>query len=274
MSPPLPDRTISERVGSSAGAPKILIVEDDPKQALQLRRKLGDRNFQLGKMDCEIDFAEDIVTAREFLHEDSIDVYIIDLIMAENASATGESAAVGKDFVREVVAKSNAGIIVYSSLHADTEAAGLLHEGADDYLEKHENSETLSARVLALWRRILHVRPKSINLFAHSNRVFLIGGWRFTVGDRELQSTSGDRLRLSPTEHAFLRYICTIENHVLDIETFNVVVLGRPTYEREKRIDNFIYRVRNKLGKSVELSAQGSGAYKLINVRELKPKLK
>jgi DNA-binding response OmpR family regulator len=263
---------VSMRIKRSLRAPRILIVDDDLATASELKRKLRDGNFPLGKMHCEIDVVEDIATARQYLIEDDVDIYLVDLQIWERANKGPKDPAIGRNFVREVVTKSNAGVIVCSALNAETEAAPMLHEGADYYLEKYQNAETFSACVLAVWRRIQQSRPKSRNTFAHTNRAFLIGQWQFRVGDRLLQNAdTKEQLRLSPTEHAFLRHICTLDDHILDIETFNLEVLGRPLHERFKRIDNFIYRLRNKLGDSVQFLSHRDGAYKLLDLRELKP---
>jgi DNA-binding response OmpR family regulator len=254
--------------------PRILVVENDAEYAVALMNYLKAWRMPMTGGTCKVDIAKDIESARPHLDGDSIDIFILDLIIAENADSSEEHDSIGKNFVREVVEKSNAGIIVHSSLAARTEAAPMLHEGADDYVEKASDREIFRARLLALWRRIQFVRPKTSNAFAHANRVFAIGNWRFVVGDRILKHESGETARLSPTEHAFLRHICTVEEHLVDKESFNICVLGRRPFEGNKRIDNFIYRIRNKLGLGTHLISLHEGTYKLIDVREIRPKMK
>ena len=60
-------------------------------------------------------------------------------------------------------------------------------------------------------------------------------------------------IRITPTQHAFLRFLCTVEGHEIDRETFNLAILGRPEAEKNKRIDDFIYKFKNKVGPSVQL---------------------
>ncbi len=251
-------------------APRILIVEDDSDYALRLLNSLKDWRMPLSTGECKIDIAQSIERAKDYLNKDAVDIFIVDLIMREKEDSETESDVFGKNFVREIATKSNAGIIIVTSLAERSEGFTLLTEGADDYIQKYPEPDKIRARILALWRRIQLIRPNRSNIFAHTNRVFRIGDWRFVVGSRALTNSIGETVRLSPTEHAFLRYICTVEGHECDRISFNLHVLGRRHFERKLRIDNFIYRIRNKLGESIQFLSD-NGAYKLIDVREIKP---
>jgi DNA-binding response OmpR family regulator len=257
------------------GGPSILIVEDDADTACRLQSLLKDPKVPLTAQGCGVDITRDIQGAREFLRQDIVDIYIVDLIMPDS-EGTAESALIGKAFVREINEKSNAGIIVHSSLPAEIESTLALDTGADDYIHKYPPTQDeripqmVRSRVRAVWRRIQLLRPMRSNLFAHTNRVFLLGNWRFVVGDRSLTSTAGESIRLSPTEHAFLRYLCTVEDHQVDVDTFNSEILGRKDDDRHPRLDNVVYRIREKIGEAILLSKRG-GVYKLIDVQELRP---
>jgi DNA-binding response OmpR family regulator len=99
----------------------------------------------------------------------------------------------------------------------------------------------------------------------------LIGKWRFTVGDRLLRDEDGSTLKLSQTEHAFLRYICTVDSNEITTDEFNEVILNRSRPEYMSRLDNFIYRMRQKLGGTVEVTSLRNGRYVFAPVRRLKP---
>jgi DNA-binding response OmpR family regulator len=248
-------------------APRILIVEDELQYAVGLMNWLEDWRMPTVQGQCRVQIAADVDRALGYLNSDAIDIFIVDLVLDK----TQPNRKIGAEFIREVIAKTNAGIIVHTSLSpSDAEAAHLLTQGADDYIQKPSDVETIRARILALWRRIQYVRPNKKSLQAHNNRTFLIGDWTFVIGNRILKNSSGDTLRLSPTEHAFLRHICVDENHGCDKVDFNLAVLGRRPSEQNMRVDNLVYRLRNKLGGSLELISE-EGAYKLIDVRELKP---
>lgn len=256
--------------------PHILIVENDADDAVRLHNILSELRDPINHAKCEISIARDIDDARKYLARDDIDIYIVDLIMAERARSNIENEKFGKDFVREIATRSNAGIVVCSSLPATTESAQLLEDGADDYVWKYPPTsnntmpEIMRARVRSVWRRVQLARSKTSHQFAHTGRVFMVGHWRFMIGDRTLIKRSGESVRLSPTEHAFLRYICAIEDHEANAESFAQQVLYRDPDEHF-RLDNLVYRLKNKLGESVQLLSQRGGTYKLTDVKELKP---
>jgi DNA-binding response OmpR family regulator len=253
--------------------PRILIVDDNPIHASAIKRALRDPSSTIGRLKCEIDVVEDLTTARQYLREDSIDIYFLDLEISEKAGEGLLHASVGKDFVRDVVRATNAGVIVCSSFAAETEASGLLEVGADDYVEKTSAPDVIAARALSVWRRTLQSRPTNSQAakFAHVGRTFALNDWRFVVGNRTVTDTDGATVKLSPTEHAFLRYLCAVDDHAINSEIFNIDVLDRDQHKVHVRLDNFVHRLRKKFDGRLELTSQGDGIYKLLDVRELKP---
>jgi DNA-binding response OmpR family regulator len=262
--------------------PKILIVEDDIRYAFELTRALKSPG-QITRFD--VDVVPDISQAMSYVDHDEVDIYIVDLILPEAASSLNKCVDNGKNLVKRIIERSNAGIIVHSDIPLDRSDAGIIADsnapsephaeelltlGADDYLEKGVKPEIIKAKVQALWRRIKMTRPDATIHFVHTNRIFRIGQWRFVIGNRDLRDTSGRMARLSPTEHAFLQYLCTVEDHEIDRREFNVAVLGRPPYEEDRRIDNLFYRIKEKLGGSIQLISKGEGVYKLLEVSELR----
>jgi len=256
-------------------SPRILIVDDRPAHASVIKRALKDPSSTIGRLRCEIDVVEDVASARQYLSTDTIDLYVLDLEISEVAGEGLLHASVGRDFVHDVVQSTNAGVLVCSSLAAETEAAKLLEVGADDYIEKTSAPGVVAARALSVWRRTLQSRPagsEGVRL-AHVGRTFVFNDWRFVVGNRTLINSDGTAVKLSPTEHAFFRYLCAVENNVIDTEIFNIDVLDRDPHKVQVRLDNFIHRLRMKFSGRIELTSQGNGVYKLLDVRELKPTL-
>ena len=253
--------------------PSILIVDDNPIHASAIKRALRDPSSTIGRLNCEIDVVEDLTTARQYLREDSVDIYFLDLEISEKAGEGLLHASVGKDFVRDVVKTTNAGVIVCSSFAAETEAAELLEVGADDYVEKTSAPDVIAARTLSVWRRTLQSRPANPQTvkFAHVGKTFALNDWRFVVGNRTITNIEGAAVKLSPTEHAFLRYLCAVDDHSINSEIFNIDVLDRDQHKVHVRLDNFIHRLRKKFDGRLELTSQGDGVYKLLDVRELRP---
>jgi DNA-binding response OmpR family regulator len=254
-------------------APRILIVDDNLAHASAIKRVLRDPSSLLGRLKCEIEVVEDLASARHYLRDDSIDIYFLDLEISEKVGEGLLDASVGRAFVGDVVRTTNAGVIVCSSLAHETEAAPLLEAGADDYVEKAYGPDIVAARTLSVWRRTLQSRPTTSQALklVHVGRTFILGGWRFVIGNRTLTHSNGASIRISPTEHAFLKYLSAVDGNSIDSEIFNVDVLDRDQHKVHVRLDNFIYRLRKKFDDELEIVAEGRGIYKLLNVKEIKP---
>src|SRR5260370_12397131 len=231
-------------------SPRILIVDDNPAHASAVKRALRDPSSILGRLKCEIEVVEDLATARKYLQEDSIDIYFLDLEISEYAGEGLLHASVGKAFVRDVVRMTNAGVVVCSSLAHETEAAALLEAGADDYVEKAYGPDVIAARTFSAWRRTLQSRPEASQTLklAHLGLAFIVTAWHFVVGNRTLANAAGTQIKLLPTEYAFLRYLSAVDGHSINSEIFNVDVLDRDQHKVHVRLDNFIYRLRQKFG--------------------------
>jgi DNA-binding response OmpR family regulator len=250
-------------------APRILIVDDKDADAIEAALRAPEST--IGRLKCEISKVEDITSARSYLRKDLIDLYFLDIGIAEKAGET-VNREIGKAFVRDVVDGTDAGIIVCTGRAIDTEDTDLLEYGADDYVEKYAGYKDFAARTLAIWRRALLSRQKrSIELkHTHLGRTFLLGNWRFTVGNRMVTNKNGDSIKVSIHQHAFLRHLCVVEDHVINGETFNIEVLGRELYGTHVRLDVFVPRLRDKFKETIEIESQGrTGFYKLLGVQEI-----
>jgi DNA-binding response OmpR family regulator len=258
-------------------AARILVVENEKDHQERIVEVLNDYKYPVTGVSCKIFVATTIEEAYSFLDRDEIDVYVVDLKMT-----SANSTELGVKFIRNAVAKSNAGIIVCSTVHPERAALKLLELGADDYIWKVQpfwNSppfrdedfpSQLKGRITALWRRIQLVRPQTSHLYAHVNRTFAVGEWRFVVGNKKLTTADDRSVRLSSTEHALLRYACVIEDHIVEAEKFSEDAL-RKDYKSDFRLDNLVYRLKAKLGHTVDWESIGARTYRLNTVRELKP---
>ncbi|MDA9537465.1 hypothetical protein ACM41_15070 [Bradyrhizobium sp. CCBAU 21362] len=247
-------------------APRILIVDDEEEDAKRVAVALRDPDSGIGELGCEIIEVKDVASAREHLERDDVDLYVLDLGVAERYGELSHKE-IGKAFVESVVDNTNAGIIVCSGLPIDEEARPLIEYGADDYVEKSHGFSTIAPRAMSVWRRV-HTERRSKQ--SHSGRKFLIGDWMFTIGDRTIKNLSGATKRLSITEHILLRHLCVVDDHAIDGEVFNIEVLRREKGDKHVRMDVFIPRLREKLDDSIDLSPQGrTGVYRLLGVQEV-----
>ena len=269
--------------------PRVLIVEDELGYAINLMRALSGFGAHPQERLLEVDMTPDPKAAHEHANRDDIDIYIVDLKFKDETDPFFENPKIGRDLIEKILEKTNAGLIVHSSLQADENAAAFMMLGADDYIQKMSREggvsetregayikvrdralhEIIKAKVLAVWRRVQLTRPNTSQDFAHTSCTFLIGDWNFTVGKRELVNAKGQRIRVSATEHNLLRYLCIVKDHEIDIETFNLEILGRAPSERDRRVDNYIHRIRSRLGPSLELVSNRNGKYRLLMVTEV-----
>jgi DNA-binding response OmpR family regulator len=243
--------------------PKVLIVEDQPEYSAQLERAFATSEG----LRFDVKVARSAYEAIPYITKDQIDIYVVDLELPENNA--GASEKVGKALIEKIVSKTNGGLIIHSSkLRKDRE--DFLIGGVDDYIEKGEPISYVVAKAFAVWRRVKNAhRPTELKI-SKKERFFRIGKWRFKNLDRHLISEAGETTRLSPTELAFIQYLCTIDSEI-DRREFNVAVLGRPAYEEDKRIDNLVYRLREKLGETFQIvSRRDSGTYRLLDFQEIR----
>jgi DNA-binding response OmpR family regulator len=248
-------------------APRILIVDDNEEDAMRIATALRNPDSSIGELGCEIREVRDVASAREYLERDDVDLFVLDLGIAEKYGEVAQKE-VGREFVESVIDKTNAGIIVCSGLAIDEEAPPLIEYGADDYVEKTHGFSTIAPRAMSVWRRV-HTERRSKQ--SHTGRKFLIGDWMFTIGDRTITNFSGMTKKLSITEHILLRHLCVVEDHAIDGEVFNIEVLRREKDDKQVRMDAFIPRLRAKLDDSIDLSSHGrTGVYKLLGVQEVK----
>lgn len=267
------NRTVLHRPEDMLPAPRILIVDDNDEDTANIKRVLRAPGSTLGRLKCKIESVRDVVSARSYLRDDSIDIYFLDLDIWE-CEGEGLGTEIGKAFVRDVVDGTNAGIIVCSVRAMEKEGVPLLEYGADDYVDKSFGYEIIPSRTLSLWRRALLNRPSNSHERrpAHLGRAFLLGNWRFVVGNRIVTNKDGGSIKLSITEHAFLRHICVVDDHMINSDILNIEVLGRDSSRTQVRLDNFVDRLRERFSETLELYSQGrNGFYKLLNVQELKP---
>jgi len=245
--------------------------------AVALMRALRESDTTFPYARFEVDVTADPSVALEHAERDDIDIYIVDLKF-RNAGLE-DDAEIGKSLVKEIHSKAHAGLIVHTTVPAEIEAVELLLMGADDYIEKMSRDgdytsnrgvhQIIRAKIISVWRRVQLIRPATAKTFVHWDRAFRIGDWLFVSGFEELTHPSGQRLKISATEHAFLRHLCTVEDNEIDRPTFNVSILGRKHSDKDKRMDNFIYRLRLKLGPSVQLISKRDGVYRLLPVTEI-----
>jgi DNA-binding response OmpR family regulator len=175
-------------------------------------------------------------------------------------------------------AKTTAGIIVYTSEHLANRANELLLLGVDDFIRKAEVSgefgnnvenmqSYLRAKVLSVWKRTQFSRPTFKTFLKHVDRKFQLGKWIFAIESRSIE-TDQEKQKLTASEHAILRHLCVSEEHSINQSEFLSFITGQTSNSEDVRLKNLIYRLRQKLGPSVNL-VYSDFSYRLLSIAEI-----
>ena len=125
--------------GEGGGSPTALVVEDSPTQSLRLKILLEDSGY-------EVAIAPNGREALEQLAGDIPDVIISDVVMPEMDGF--ELCA----RVKQSDAWKSIPVVLLTSLTSPEDVRRGLEAGADDYLTKPYNQDSLLARVHSVWR--------------------------------------------------------------------------------------------------------------------------
>ncbi len=218
---------------------RILLVEDEPDLARQLKGALADAGYV-------VDHAPDGEEA-EFLGEtEPYDAVVLDLGLPKIDGVT----------VLERWRKAGLAtpVLILTARGGWSDKVSGFDAGADDYLTKPFHTEELLARLRALLRRAAgHSQPQ------------------LTCGDLRLDpraakaSVDGEPLRLTSLEYRLLHYLMMHQDRVIS-RTELVEHLYDQDFDRDSNtIEVFVGRVRKKIGSDRIETVRGLG-YRLIAV--------
>jgi len=134
-------------------------------------------------------------------------------------------------------------ILMLTAREGDASEVRALEEGADDYLAKPVRPKVLLARIHALLRRAS--RPTD----AAGGGTLQVGALRIDHRRREVTQDAA-QVRLTDAEYVLLRELATHAGTVLSRDALSLVLSGHPHDGLDRRIDQYISRLRRKLGDS------------------------
>jgi DNA-binding response OmpR family regulator len=204
--------------GSTMGAQRLLIVEDDADLRSLLRRGLREEGF-------EVTAAADGAAALRAAAKGH-DAMVIDI---------GLPDADGRDVCQALRAQgTTAPVIFLTALDALTDRLSGFSSGGDDYLTKPFHFAELVVRVRALLRRAGHDAGA-------------------TVGDLRLDplahavETGGSRIALTPTEFRLLAALAARPGEVLRRRELIAAAWPDGAIVHDNTLDQYIARLRRKL---------------------------
>ena len=212
---------------------RVLLVEDEPDLARQLKRALADAGYV-------VDHAPDGEEAAFLGETEPYDAIVLDLGLPKI-----DGAAVLEGWRRAKIATP---VLILTARGAWSEKVASFDAGADDYLTKPFHTEELLARLRALLRRSA----------GHSAPQLACGALRLDPRAARA-SVGGEPLRLTSLEYRLLHYLMMHRDRVIS-RTELVEHLYDQDFDRDSNtIEVFIGRLRKKLDSNLIQTVRGLG---------------
>ncbi len=210
----------------------ILIVEDDPKVRLLLRRCFESEGFRVTEAGSGAE-------AIERLTAGTVDLVTLDLQLPD-----GDGFAVGS----EIRSRSAVPIIMVTGKGDTIDRVVGLELGADDYITKPFQLRELVARIRAVLRRTASASQQTGGAGMTGNEGTLaFEGWILDLPKRELRSAAGATCDLTTSEFDLLKAFATHANRVLSRDRIMDLLRGHDWTPSDRSIDNLVMRLRRKV---------------------------
>ena len=205
-------------------APRILVIEDEPKM-----RKVLQAARQAHNYECT-----EAATGNDGIRQASLrppDLVILDLGLPDMD---------GLEVTRRIRAWSQVPILVLSARGDESDKVAALDAGADDYITKPFGVGELAARIRAALRR------ESQGNEGADGAVFDVGGLRVDLA-RRLVHVSEREVRLTPTEYRLLSTLVKHAGKVLTHQQLLTEVWGPSHANETQYLRVYMGQLRRKL---------------------------
>jgi DNA-binding response OmpR family regulator len=208
---------------AGGGAPRILIVDDDPNLLVLLADQLRSDGF-------EIQTARDGQEALRRLQAGWPDLLIVDMMMARMDGLT---------LAREIKARADLPIIVLSAIDTADSKADLLDEVAEDYVTKPYHYPELRARILRVLRRLGDKVPR---------RSLVLGPDLTLELHHRTAIVGGKAVQLTPTESRLLYALAANLGTTVSTET----LLNRGWADTDDADPSYVWVTMRRLRQKIE----------------------
>jgi two-component system, OmpR family, phosphate regulon response regulator PhoB len=215
---------------SSLPGPLVLVVEDEAAIATMLRYNLEKQGYRVAE-------ASDGQEALTRIQEQQPDIVLLDWMLPLMS---------GIEVCRQIRRKPSTRdlpVIMVTARTEDQDAVRGLNTGADDYITKPFNIDSLLARMRALLRRSNAVPDKG-HLVFHDIEMDL-SSHRVTRNSR--------RVHLGPTEFRLLEFFMQHPRRVFSREELLDAVWGHDIHVEPRTVDVHIRRLRKSMNSDGEL---------------------
>jgi DNA-binding response OmpR family regulator len=215
----------------------ILIIEDDAKVRLLLRRCFESEGFRVSEAGSGAEAIK------------RVDAATFDLVTLDLQLPDGDGFAVG----REIRARSAVPIIMVTGKGDTIDRVVGLELGADDYITKPFQLREVVARIRAVLRRTAAGGLGAAAARAPGGDAILaFEGWVLDVPKRELRSAAGAICDLTTSEFDLLKVFATHANRALSRDQIMDLLRGHDWTPTDRSIDNLVMRLRRKIEPDVE----------------------
>ena len=208
----------------------ILVVDDDPKVRLLLRRCLEPEGYRVSE-------AHDGKSVFSVLNAGQVDLVTLDLTLASEN---------GLDVARRIRSVAAVPIIMITGKGDTIDRIVGLELGADDYISKPFHVREVLARVRSVLRR-----SQEGSLSRHqqnrTSKIFRFANWVLDCDKRELRSTAGALSQLTTAEFDLLVILVQRPNRVLSRDTLLDLLKGQDWAAYDRIIDTQVARLRKKI---------------------------
>lgn len=220
---------------------KVLVVEDEKDIRDLLMFNLQGRGFLVATAS----------TGEEgllMLKDTAYDVILLDWMLP------GVSGVQVAKVARAMENGKNVGILMLTAKSEPENIVEGLEAGADDYMVKPFDNNILWARVNALVRRHLRLRPQEAPAPKNETTVeeFKLGGIELSLKTYEVR-VDGEAVELTPSEFKLLATMVQNSGRVLTRERLISEVQGEGVSVIGRTVDTHVFGLRKKLGKSGDL---------------------
>lgn len=214
-----------------AGAPVVLVVEDDPALRTLLMRTLKENGFRTLSAGSGPEMARCLESA-------VVDVLLLDVMLPGSN---------GFDLCRAVRQQSDIPIIIVSARSDEADRLVGLEIGADDYVSKPFSPRELVARIRAVLRRAQGRAGPGRSI---SRAQLSFAGWTLDPAARELLSPDGAAVELSGAEFDLLLAFLSQPQRVIGRERLLELSRARIGDASDRSIDVLVSRLRRKLSRA------------------------
>lgn len=206
----------------------ILVVDDDPKIRLLLRRCFEGEGYRVSEAGSgsEVDA---IVSAED------IDLVTLDLSLPDMDGLT---------IARAIRTRSSVPIIMVTGKGDMIDRVVGLELGADDYIAKPFHLREVLARVRAVLRR---ASERAHGTADYCDGIYSFDRWVVDLPKRELRLKSGAPCTLTTAEFGLLAALVRHPNRVLSRDQLMDLLKGQDWSPVDRSIDNLVARLRKKI---------------------------